>query len=276
MLDTVVPGITGEHVPPRDPGALADVLAFSPDGRRLITAAGGTLFAPETRSIIADGDRAVVVRDARTLRPLRRFPVSGTAAAVSPDGRLAALGAGDGSVRLLDLRSGALRTAAGRHDGRVNAIVFAPDSRTLVTSGADGRAIVWDAAHATLVERLAGHAGPVSQTAIAPDGRTAFSASDDGSVIAWDLRGTRRLGRPFDAGAGNPGRASLAVAPRGSAFAVPERDGYVRLFDARSLASLARIRVGGGAVTAVAIAPDGRTLVTGSADRTLKLWSIPD
>jgi glycosyltransferase involved in cell wall biosynthesis len=26
MLDTVVPGITGEHVPPRDPGALAAAL----------------------------------------------------------------------------------------------------------------------------------------------------------------------------------------------------------------------------------------------------------
>ena len=61
------------------------MLAFSPDGRRLITAAGGTLFAPETRAIIAPGDRSIVVRDARTLRPLRRFPALAFAGAVSPD-----------------------------------------------------------------------------------------------------------------------------------------------------------------------------------------------
>ena len=143
-------GRTGRRIgPPHTiaaPGALADVLAFSPDGRRLITAAGGTLFAPETRAIIADGDRSVVVRDARTLRPLRRFPALAYAGAVSPDARTFAIGGQDGSVRFLDLRTGKLRTASGRHAGAVQSAVFTPDGRFLVTVGDDANAIVWDVA----------------------------------------------------------------------------------------------------------------------------------
>ena len=119
------------------PGALADVLAFSPDGRRLITAAGGTLFAPETRAIIAPGDRFVVVRDARTLRPLHRFPALAFAGAVSPDARTFAIGGQDGSVSFLDLRTGKRRTASGRHAGAVQSAVFTSDGRFLVTVGDD-------------------------------------------------------------------------------------------------------------------------------------------
>ena len=61
----------------------------------------------------------IVVRDARTLRPLRRFPALAFAGAVSPDARTFAIGGQDGSVRFLDLRTGKLRTASGRHAGAV-------------------------------------------------------------------------------------------------------------------------------------------------------------
>ena len=51
-------------------------------------------------------DRRTVIRDATTLRPVRQFPGGGSPATISADGRVAALGASDGSVRLLDLRTG--------------------------------------------------------------------------------------------------------------------------------------------------------------------------
>ena len=185
---------TGKRVgPPHTiaaPGALADMLAFSPDGRRLITAAGGTLFAPETRAIIATGDRSIVVRDARTLRPLRRFPALAYAGAVSPDARTFAIGGQDGSVRFLDLRTGNLRTASGRHAGAVQSAVFTSDGRFLVTVGDDANAIVWDVRAASATETFRGHAGRVLAAALDRSARTLYTAGLDGSVIAWDSPGT--------------------------------------------------------------------------------------
>ena len=204
------------------PGALADVLAFSPDGRRLITAAGGTLFAPETRAIIAPGDRLVVVRDARTLRPLHRFPALAFAGAVSPDARTFAIGGQDGSVRFLDLRTGKRRTASGRHAGAVQSAVFTSDGRFLVTVGDDANAIVWDVRAARATETFRGHAGRVLAAAVDQHARTLYTASLDGSVIAWDLSGDRRLGghsRPErEAVTGSPPQPSAATAARSPPF----------------------------------------------------------
>jgi hypothetical protein len=76
-------------------------------------------FAGDDRLVTMDeAERATVVRDARTLKPVGRLPAWGLtwASAVSPDGRVAAFARSDGSLRLLDVRTGRSRTPSGRHD----------------------------------------------------------------------------------------------------------------------------------------------------------------
>ena len=110
------------------------------------------LFTHAGDTVVAGGNDAVTVRDAVTLRVRKRFPAAGgraigtlpTAYALSPDDRRLAIGGENGSVRILDLTSGRLRTAAGRHGAAVNEARFTPDGRTLVTAGEDGDVIVWD------------------------------------------------------------------------------------------------------------------------------------
>jgi WD40 repeat protein len=134
----------------------AALVGFIAGGARLVTSSAA--------------ERATVIRDAATLRPRRRLRGGGTPSALSPDGRVVALGAADGSVRLLDLRSGSLRVATDRDDAAVTDLRFAPDSRTLLTAGADGRLVVWNVADARRIDTFTGHAGIVSRIAIAPGG----------------------------------------------------------------------------------------------------------
>jgi WD40 repeat protein/DNA-binding SARP family transcriptional activator len=245
-------------------------------------------------------DNTTVIRDAATLRPLRRLRGGGTPSALSPDGRVGAFGAADGSVRLLNLRTGNLRVATDRHDGAVTELRFTPDSRTLLTTGDDGRLNAWSVADARLIETFAGHAGTVSRVAIAPNGRTAYSAGEDGTVIAWDLAHHRRLDRPFRAPPRSaqvfPGNAlgtsptmfapvgipvpvaGLAVAstPDGGSFAVPDDAGYVDVFDSRTLTQR-RIPVSPGTqVSAVALAPNGRTVAATTTDGYLRFADLRD
>ena len=74
------------------------------DGRRVVTSSEGG---------------PTVIRDARSLRPLKRLPVGAETAALSPDDRTMLVGGRDGSVRFLDLVTGNVRRASGRHDGAV-------------------------------------------------------------------------------------------------------------------------------------------------------------
>ena len=227
------------------------------------------------------GDRRTVVRDAVTMRPVRRLhDGGGLPHALSPDGLALALGGADGSVRLLDLQTGKLRATAGRHDAAVTDVRFTPDSRMLVTAGGDGRVNVWSVTDATRIDTFAGHAGAVSGIAISPDGRTVYSAGQDGNVVEWDLTGARRLGRSFttpptvDRAAPRPGFA-VAVTPDQTHFAVPDTAGRVDVLDSRTLTQTARIPVSPGTpVTGVALAPDGRTMVATTADGHLRFGDL--
>jgi DNA-binding beta-propeller fold protein YncE len=140
---------TGHRLgPPRpvtsSPDRAPALVGFIARGTRLVT------------SSAADG--STVIRDATTLRPVRQFPAGGSPAAVSADGRVAALGAADGSVRLLDLRTGRVHAVGGRRDAPVTAMRFTPDSRTLVTAGGGARLIAWDVKHARSIETFEGEA----------------------------------------------------------------------------------------------------------------------
>ena len=92
--------------------------------------------------------------DPEPLRVVRSWPVGDTAGAVSPDGRVFALGSEAGRVRLLDLDSGQTSSFAGGLDGPVYRMRFTPDGRTLVTAGELGQLSTWDVERGAIAERL--------------------------------------------------------------------------------------------------------------------------
>ena len=51
-------------------------------------------------------------------------------------------------------------------------------------------------------------------------------------------------------------------------------DKTVRLWDARTGQEIRKFKGHSEAVTCVAISPDGKSAVSGSADRTLRLWQL--
>jgi WD40 repeat protein len=213
------------------------------------------------------------------LRVLRRYPVGAIRAALSPDGRTLLAGAGDGSVRFLDLVSGAVRMGAGRHDGAVVRAAFSADGRTAVTAGEDNRLLVWDARRAAVTETLSGHAGRITGLAISPDGRTLYTGALDGRVLVWDLAGDRRLARAFATGRGDAvpvpqgapswpllHRPPLSYALRhdGRVLATGEGDGTVTLTDPRTLRRVGRLRaVPHGPVRGLGYVPHTPFLVAG-------------
>ncbi len=182
----------------------------------------GTLavrYSPDgTRILLADDAGVLWVLDARTFEVRRKVRTDASAWAVAADGRTVAFGREDGTLRLMDLQTGQVRTAQGRHTDAVTAVGFSPDGHTLVTAGEDHKVIVWDLARRSIREVLQGHAASVQGLAFDPSGDTAFTAGLDGGLIAWDLTGEHRLGRPFEIPRGIHSIFSSAVSPDGSAI----------------------------------------------------------
>jgi WD40 repeat protein/DNA-binding SARP family transcriptional activator len=249
-------------------GSLADFAAFAPDGRWLLTAMRATALFPGQNARSVLHGRGIVLRDPRTLRPLRSFPATAVMGALSPDGRTIAAGGADGSVRLLDLGSGRVRTASGRHGAMVRGAQFTPDGRLLATAGDDAKVIVWDVKAATAVETLAGHAGPVIGLAIDRGARRLDTAAADGTVITWDLAGDERLGRPFDAGrTSGDWFLETTISPDGRSLAMQQADGTVSLVDLATLGrravAIEGVREHAATAYAPAFGPDGTLAVSG-------------
>ena len=233
-----------------------------------------TVSSQRDRLVFNQPDATLVV-DAATLQVLRRIPVGGYTGGLSPDGRSVALGAPNGGVSILDLRSGELRTLKGRHEDRVHGLVFTPDGRTLMTRSDDGRVLVWDVESGRVRETLEGHAGPVPTFTLDEDGRTLYTGGLDDRIIVWDIAGDRRLARPF----AEPFRKSgllldypppLAVSPSGETVAAGLPDGGIRMHDARTLRRLPDLPgLEDEPVWVSEFSPDGETIaVTGESGTT--------
>src|SRR5262249_13807622 len=176
---------------PRTGARLGRPVRISPHAAQAWSTADGR------RLVVTDRD-GTALRDPTGRRVLRRWPAGFHSQTFSisrrADGRTLVEGGQDGSLHLLDLRTGKARTASGTHGAPVSrGLAFIPDGRGVITPGEDGKVIVWDVASRAEEETFSGHGGPVRALAVSADGRTLYSAGADGNVFIWDLGGARRL-----------------------------------------------------------------------------------
>jgi WD40 repeat protein/class 3 adenylate cyclase len=214
-------------------GKEAQALAFSPDGRTLVTGGingnvtmwdvrsravvrtlrfsapvwwvamspDGRLLAVQTKAQDSPNSR-VEVRDLVSGRILYRHDVPNGKGglAFSPDGRaLAALGCcePDSAIEVWGARSGA-DLFSPRVDGKATSIAFSPDGRLLATGTDQGKVVLWNTSDGTRVGspiQVATFA--VDPISFSPDGRLFVASSGDGTATLWDLRSRKRLGNAF-------------------------------------------------------------------------------
>ncbi len=201
--------------------------------------------------------------------PLESQSSPANAAAISVDGRLAAFASADKSVVLWDVEAGrALRRCIG-HTASVWCVAFSRDGIRLLSGSKDGTVRLWDVETAREITRLEGHADLVTTVAFSPDGRKALSAGLDHEVILWDLEKGKSEGHFASLGAKYVN--ALAFAPDGGR-ALACAANVALLIDPRTGKTVATLQGHTAAVTSAAFSHDGRRILTGSDDRTVRLW----
>jgi DNA-binding SARP family transcriptional activator/WD40 repeat protein/energy-coupling factor transporter ATP-binding protein EcfA2 len=251
---------------------------------RLRVGAGGI----EGASLIEHGRVLAVATDRDTylwqLSPRRLLTavpappgVKDGAAAITSDGRVAAVGTRAGGIVFVDLRTGKQTVGPAGHVGDVQNDATSPDGRLFVTVGDDAKVIVWDTRTFQPIEILTGHGGRITWPAFSADSRTLFTTSLDGSILEWDLGNARRFGRPFrylhgsiDLGPQAPSAPPLAVSPDNRSIAVDTSSETVGVYALRRLAQVRTLRIAGGA-TAIGWAPKGDVLALGGRHGAVEL-----
>ncbi|MBO0697072.1 MAG: PQQ-binding-like beta-propeller repeat protein [Zavarzinella sp.] len=262
-----------------------------PDGyenwSQAAVAADGRVLAVEDRAGGVDlwdlttGKRALTIRESTK---------GVTALAFSPDGRTLAVGRTTGEVEVRDLPAGPVRakyqTTSKREEGQrfVSAVQFAPGGKVLLATSCYGRLEAWDLATGKRV-----WTGPDAEAfAISPDGKTLVSSLAGPNVVVSDAitgaeRRRAKLGGKLSEGSGGQVPA-LAFAPDGRRLFIATKDQHIRVCDplkaeersAFVVAEPLKTSFGpqGSAPKALTFSPDGRWLVTGGDDRTVRVWEV--
>lgn len=270
-------------------------VAYSRDGRFAVSGS-----ADETVRVwdIASGQASRVFRGHRG---------AVNAVAVSPDGGTVISGGADRILRLWDPANGKEKRTLSGHSAWVWSVAFSPDGKRILSASADRTMRLWDAKTGKEVRTFGGHYRAVTSVAFSSDSKWALSGSADASVRVWDVGGSGQLLRRLIghkgpvyavafAGLRKKGTRSHGESARFVLSAGADQS--LRLWDLGDEQTIENRRRHGyenswppeaadkenllcrfvghtDAVYSIALSSDGRTVLSGGRDATLRLWELP-
>ena len=253
-----------------DKGGTVYSLGLSPDGR--LAFLGGDMAHRGMQIWNTDSDEVV-----------GQIKVPGIFVAVAPDGVRAAcaefLG---GDVQYLEFEDGSL-VREFKHGAPVTSMDFSADGRRLVSAGVDKCACVFDVASGDELLRLK-HAGELKQVAFSRDGKRIASTSVDNKLYLWDttsgklLRTIEHPAVPWSVAFSPDGRrvatgtGGTLIGKHSDMSVDRSKDNSVRQWDVETGQLVREMPGHTNVVASLAYSPDGKTIVSGSFDRTLRLW----
>ena len=288
-------------------------VAFSPDGKTLVTASNdhtARLWDVASRTQRGkpfqhpDGvNAAVVTPDGSALYTaddkgyLRIWPMSGrgrssgfeaglgplTTLALSPHGGIMATSDDSQYVRLWVLNKGKAGPAFEAQSGTVESLAFSPDSHLLAV-GTTGFKRNLDTHNTegvvelwdiTKGRKIADLTGYKSwiESVAFSPDGHTLAAAGDEITRLWDVASHRENSQPITC---DEQCFSVAFSPDGRTLATGSHGAVAQLWNLADHHQIGAALTGHtGVITSIKFSPDGRTLATGSADGTARLWPVP-
>ena len=232
-------------------------------------------FSPDGKTFLSAGDDHVIrlwsVVPSNSLWAARlNSPV--TAAQFSPEEHLIIAGAWDGSVSVLDSKSGKVRQSWDAHDENVTSLAWSRDGQRVVTGSGDDTFKVWSVKDGEeLLAVDAGNEYDITSVAFSPNGKLVLSGDGESNVTLWDSES----GEEITTFTGHEAAISSVVfSPDGLRIASASWDNTIRVWDIKSEKQVALLSGHKDDVRSIVFSSDSRRIISASDDHSVSNWDV--
>lgn len=299
-----------ERLIARDAGYVRS-LALSPNGEQIVSGSFGTLrfwdaatgtienqvsahkdwieavvFLDDRTVATASGTKDPTIRFWNTETGIRKLTLSGhtdsvNALILTRDRQTLISASSDTTIRLWNIAKPGQAKVLRGHNTPIDALALSPDGKTLASGGRNGTIRLWDLTRGIQLRAIQAHTDRVLSLAFSPDGKILTSSSNDRSIRFW---------HPF------PGEevksfTDLATPVKHLVYVVdtpqdqPQADAMVQLMGTTHALLVWQPETGQrlhslwgnrSPISALASTADGKVIVTGSPEKTIQIWHLPD
>ena len=227
-------------------------------------------FSPDSRYIVSGSlDDTIKLWDVETKECLKKFTGHSSdvvSVSISPDGGYIISGSYDNTIRLWDIQAEKCIKIFRGHDDKINSVCFSPDGK-FVCSGSDDEAIkLWDVQSGECLRTFTGHTSGVKSVSFSPTGNFIASGTNH-KVKLWYANIETCLGTLNNSG------GPVSFSPNNKYIACVYY-GTLQLWDFNSGQIMSFSGKHNQEITSVNFSSDGKYIVSGSIDDTIKLWNV--